>query len=197
MYASTTWNSGAYVDLSLAGQVARAKIHAEDGFSETITGSSLALSTRIGHPYRLGSDWILEPQVQVSVTASHWGDTVDASGKDLVLADDVFGTARASLRLEKTFVTASGGTVRPWLTLGVQNILGETNEALNIALPGTDGEVQAFPAHDLGTSASLDLGVEAKLREGISLFGVASYGRSVSGSDHEERAVNVGVRIRW
>ena len=115
----------------------------------------------------------------------------------MVIDDDAFGTARASLRIEKTFATAKGGTVRPWATLSVQNTVGEKSEALNIALPGTGGETQSFPAHAVGTSATLDLGVEAQLGKGVSLFGAASYGHSLSGSDQEQRAVNVGVRVRW
>ena len=118
-------------------------------------------------------------------------------GKRLAIDDDAFATTRAALRIENTFTTARGGSVRPWLALGVQNTTGEKEDALDIALPATSGDAQAFPAHDIGTSATLDVGVEARLGEGISLFGVGSYGHSVSGSDKKQRAVNLGVRIRW
>ncbi|HZX76841.1 autotransporter-associated beta strand repeat-containing protein [Lysobacter sp.] len=196
MYASTTWSSGAYVDLSLIGQVSRADVRADDGFSQTITGNGLTLNARVGHSYRVASGWVLEPQLQLGAIASNWGDMVDTSGKPLAIDDDTFGIARAALRMEKTYMTAKGGSVRPWATLGVQNTFGESDDALEIGLPGPAG-AQAFPAHDVGTAATVDLGMEARLGEGISLFGVGSYGRSVSGSGQEQRAVNLGVRVRW
>ncbi|MFC5569015.1 autotransporter-associated beta strand repeat-containing protein [Lysobacter yangpyeongensis] len=195
LYASTSWNTSSYVDLTLTAQVPHADIQTEDGFRQTITGNSLALSARAGHSFHLSGGWMLEPQLQFAATAMHWGDTVDASDKQLVIDDDVFGTARASLRVERTRLTANGGTIRPWVTVGVQNTVGEKDDAL--VVPGADGETQPFPAHDVGTSATIDLGVEARLGEGVSLFGAASYGRSVSGSDQEQRSVNVGVRIKW
>jgi fibronectin-binding autotransporter adhesin len=198
MYASTTWRSGAHLDVSLTAQVPRATIQTRDGFSHSINGSSLALSARLAYPYRVGSDgWVLEPQLQLSAVASDWRETTDDSGKQLSINEGGYGIARAALRVEKTFATAKGGTVRPWMTLGVQNTVGDNDEALDITLPGAAAEVEAFPAHDAATSASLDLGIEARLSNGVSLFGVGSYGHSLSGTDEETRAVNIGVRMRW
>ncbi|MGN7916995.1 hypothetical protein, partial [Lysobacter sp. 22409] len=56
---------------------------------------------------------------------------------------------------------------------------------------------QAFPNHELGLMATVDVGVEAELNESVSVFGVLSYGESLEGSDVKQRQANLGVRIRW
>jgi fibronectin-binding autotransporter adhesin len=55
----------------------------------------------------------------------------------------------------------------------------------------------AFTNHELGLTATIDVGVEAELNKSVSLFGVLSYGESVEGTDSEQRQANAGVRIRW
>ena len=63
--------------------------------------------------------------------------------------------------------------------------------------PGVVTSTQAFPNHDLGASATLDMGVEATVSERVSLFGVLSVGTELDGSDYEQREANLGVRVRW
>jgi fibronectin-binding autotransporter adhesin len=111
--------------------------------------------------------------------------------------DDLLSTARVAVRAEKLFETAGGTKVRPWATLGVQDTLGEKDDALVVLPPGPTAQAQAFPNHELGLMATLDIGVEAELNESVSLFGVLSYGESLDGSEAEQRQANLGVRIRW
>jgi fibronectin-binding autotransporter adhesin len=197
-YGSFDGRGGSYIDVSLVAQLPTATITVADGFHERISGQSLSLNTQLGHRFALGSGWTVEPQVQLSGSAMEWGDgQVDASGKQLVLDDDVLGTARASVHVEKVFDTAGGARIRPWATVGVQDTLGEKEEAFSVMLPGSSAGSQAFPSHKLGMTATLDAGVEAELSESTSLFGVLSYGESLRGSESEQLQANVGVRFRW
>ena len=47
------------------------------------------------------------------------------------------------------------------------------------------------------TVRRLNVGVEAKLGNRVSVFGVLSIGQEMEGTDVEQRAANVGVRARW
>jgi fibronectin-binding autotransporter adhesin len=197
MYGSVNWSGGTYLDMSLAAQLPQADIVVADGFQEEIAGNSLTLSAQLGHSFQLGNGWTVEPQVQLSASAMQWGNTVDASGKNLVLDDDLLGTARAAVHAERVFETAGGARIRPWATIGLQDTMGEKENALNIMAPGADTESMGFPNHELGLTATVDVGVETELNKSVSLFGVLSYGESVEGTDSEERQANLGVRIRW
>ncbi|ALN65983.1 outer membrane autotransporter barrel domain protein [Lysobacter antibioticus] len=197
MYGSVSWKNGTYIDLTLIGQLPKATIAAAGGFEETIGGNSLTASAQLGHRFHLSNGWTVEPQVNLSASAMHWEDKTDATGKQLVMDDDLLGTARVAVRAEKLFETAGGTKVRPWVTLGVQDTLGEKDNALVVLPPGPTAQAQAFPNHELGLMATLDIGVEAELNESVSLFGVLSYGESLDGSEAEQRQANLGVRIRW
>jgi fibronectin-binding autotransporter adhesin len=111
--------------------------------------------------------------------------------------DDLVTTARAALRVEKEITRDGGGVIRPWATLGVQKVTGEGEDSVSLATPGATAGAQAFPNHDLGTSASLEVGLEATLNQRVSLFGVLSIGRELDGTDYEQREANLGVRVRW
>ncbi|MDR6842178.1 autotransporter-associated beta strand repeat-containing protein [Pseudoxanthomonas sacheonensis] len=197
MYADTEWHNGNYLDLVLSGHRPGADIRTADGFTQRVTGNSLTLSARVGRSYALDNGWAIEPQLQLTASQMHWQDVVDAAGRELLIDDDLAGTARAALRVEKAFTTAGGASIKPWLTLGVQNVVGEKENGMYLGTPGSMEAAQAFPNHDLGTSASLDIGVEAALKDRLSFFGVLSISQDVDGSDLEQREANMGLRIRW
>jgi fibronectin-binding autotransporter adhesin len=197
MYVNHQWNNGNYLDLVLSGHRPDADIRTADGFTQRVTGNYLTLSARAGRSYRVGDGWMLEPQLQLTASQTHWEDVVDAAGRELLIDDDLVGTARAALRVEKAFTTAGGATIKPWVTLTLQNVVGEKETGMTLAQPGSTDPALAFPNHDLGTSASLDVGVEARIGQRVSLFGVISIGHELDGSDVEQRAANVGVRARW
>ena len=62
---------------------------------------------------------------------------------------------------------------------------------------GSSAAPLGFPNHDLGRTATLDIGVEAELNKSVNLFVVGSYDKSVDGSKFEQRQANLGVRIKW
>jgi fibronectin-binding autotransporter adhesin len=196
MYSSTNWRGGSYVDLSLVGQLPAGTISVDDGFREEISGNTLTLSAQIGHRFHLDNGWTVEPQVQLSAIAMAWGDKVDAGGKQIDIDDDVLGTARAAVRGEKLSETARGARVRTWATFGLQDTVGEKDNALNVMAPGS-AESLDLPNHEAGLAGTFDLGVEAELNKSVSLFGVVSYDKSIEGSDSEQRQANVGIKIRW
>lgn len=197
MYMSHTWDTGSYLNFVLTGQVPHADIHTPDGFRERILGNSLTLSSRIGHRYQLNDGWMLEPQAQLAVSAVSWGSKIDAAGKTLVFNDDLVATARAGLRLEKTIVRDSGAVIRPWATLGVQRTVGGNENSASVLPKASSGTAQLLPNHEFGTSATLDVGLEATLNQRVSMFGVLSIGKEIEGTDYEQRGANVGVRVRW
>jgi fibronectin-binding autotransporter adhesin len=107
------------------------------------------------------------------------------------------GTARTALRVEKEIIRDNGAVIRPWATLGVQKTVGEGDTSMSLMTPGVSSGAQAFPNHDLGTSASLEIGLEATVNQRVSLFGVLSIGKELDGTDYEQREANLGVRVRW
>lgn len=195
MYGSFNWRGGSDVDVSLVAQLPKATVTVADGFHEAISGNSLTLSAQVGHRFALGKGWIVEPQVQLSASAMQWGDQVDASGKRLVLDDDVLGTVRVAVEAQKGFESKGGARVRPWARLGLQDTVGEKAEAVGFTFPGNS--VRALPNHELGLTATLEVGIEAEVTHAVSLYGALSYGESIEGSDAEQRQANLGVRIRW
>ncbi|WP_244755950.1 autotransporter-associated beta strand repeat-containing protein [Pseudoxanthomonas helianthi] len=197
MYMSHTWDTGRYLNFVLTGQVPHADIHSPDGFRDRVLGNSLTLSSRAGHRYQLDGNWILEPQVQLTASAVSWGSKVDAAGKAIVFDDDLVGTARAALRVEKVITRANGSVIRPWATLGVQRNVGGNESSVSVLPQGANPVAQVLPNHDLGTSATLDMGLEAAVNQRVSLFGVASIGKGLEGTDYEQREANIGVRVRW
>lgn len=195
LYGTSEWDSGDYVDLILTGQRPRAEVRTADGFADRIDADTLTLSARYGHRYRLDNGWMLEPQLQLSGSRVRWDDKTDAAGRQLAFDDDLVASARAALRVEKTIATAGGAQIRPWATLAVQNALGGKDNGLRVAQSGV--APSAFPGHDLGTSANLDIGVEAAVDRNVSFFGVISIGQDLQGSDYEQRGLNLGMRVRW
>ncbi|WP_425599970.1 autotransporter outer membrane beta-barrel domain-containing protein [Lysobacter antibioticus] len=197
MYGSVSWQGGTYLDMTLVGQRPEARVAVADGFKQDIGGSSVTASAQLGHRFHLSNGWTVEPQLQLSASAMQWQDQRDASGKQLVMDDDLLGTVRAAVRAEKRFETAGGARIRPWATLGLQDTVGEKDDALLVVPIGSGTQPQAFPNHELGLMATVDVGIEAELNESVSLFGVLSYGESLEGSDVKQRQANLGVRIRW
>ena len=195
MYLSQDWDSGSYLNLVLTGLVPHAKIHTADGFTSRVTGNTLTLSSRLGHRFRFNGGWVLEPQVQLAASAVHWGDTVDGAGKELVIDDDVVGTARAAVRFERVMVRGDNSIIRPWVTLGVQKNVGEKQNGASLVQ--SNGGAVDLPAHELGSSITLDVGLEAMLNKRVSVFGVVSVGEELEGTDFEQREANLGIRVRW
>ncbi len=197
MYMSHSWDTGGYLNLVLTGHLPRADIRTSDGFSEHLPGNSVTFSSRVGHRYRLQNNWTLEPQAQVTVSAVGWGSKTDQAGKEVRFDDDLVTLARTALSIEKEITRDDGSLIRPWATLGVQKIVGQNETSVSLMTPGATGDAQAFPNHQLGTSATLEVGVEATLNQRTSLFGVLSVGKQLDGTDYEQREANIGVRVRW
>ena len=85
--------------------------------------------------------------------------------------------------------------MRPWATVAVADTLGEATDALR--LHAADGAVFTMPGHDLGLAATLDLGVEARVGEGLDLYGTMSAAERLRGSHVSQRQATLGVRWHW
>ena len=106
-------------------------------------------------------------------------------------------TTRVAVRMEKVFEAAGGARIRPWATLGLQDTLGEKQSSVYVRAARSSAAALGFPNHDLGRTATLDIGVEAELNKSVNLFVVGSYEKSVDGSKFEQRQANLGVRVKW
>ncbi|MGR4867942.1 autotransporter-associated beta strand repeat-containing protein [Variovorax sp. LARHSF232] len=197
-YGSMTWRSGTYVDVTATGQMAtKAKITTADGYEQSIRSGSMAMNARLGHRFKPGDGWTVEPQLQLGVSWMAGDHLQDASGKQLTIEDAVLRTTRVAVRMEKVFEAAGGARIRPWATLGLQDTLGEKQSSVYVGAAGSGAAPLGFPNHDLGRTATLDIGVEAELNKSVNLFVVGSYDKSVDGSKFEQRQANLGVRIKW
>jgi fibronectin-binding autotransporter adhesin len=196
-YGSLYWSDGSYLDTVVSGQRARARVRTSDGFTQSLSGGSVTVSAKAGHRYQLDSGWTLEPFVKLAATQVHWNSTVDANQRELTFANHWLGTASTGLRMERIFTTDRGATIRPWATFTVLRTLNQATDGLRVVEPGVGGNTLMLPNQDLGTTARLDAGVEARLNPSVSLFGVLSASRELSGSKYREESANLGVRVRW
>ncbi|NII73992.1 fibronectin-binding autotransporter adhesin [Dyella sp. SG562] len=196
-YGSLYWNDGSYLDTVVSGQRARARIRTPDGFTQSLSGGSVTVSAKAGHRYRLDSGWTLEPFAKLAATQVHWNSMVDNNQRELIFANHWMGTASTGLRMERVFTTDRGAMIRPWMTLTVLRTLNQATDSLQVVEPGVGGNSMLLPNQDLGTTARLDAGVEARLNTSVSLFGVLSASRELGGSKYREESANVGVRVRW
>lgn len=99
--------------------------------------------------------------------------------------------------MEKEITRDNGTVIQPWAILGVQKLLGAKDSSMSLMASGETASAQAFPNHDLGTSTTLEVGLEATLNQRVSLFGVLSIGKELDGTDYEQHEAHVGVRVRW
>jgi len=196
-YGSLYWNDGSYLDTVVSGQRARAHIRTSDGFTQSLSGGSVTVSAKLGHRYQLDSGWTFEPHVKLAATQVHWNSMVDANQRALTFNNHWMGTATVGLRMERVFTTDRGAMIKPWATLAVQRTLNQATDALQVVEPGVGGNSLMLPNQDLGTTVRLDAGVEAWLNPSVSLFGVLSASRELSGSKYREESANAGVRVRW
>jgi fibronectin-binding autotransporter adhesin len=196
-YGSLFWNNGTYLDTVVSGQRIRARVRTSDGFEQAVRGGSVTVSTKLGRRMELDNGWSIEPSVQVAATDLHWNDIVDKGNRGLTFDNHWIGTARAGFRTEKMFTTDSGATIKPWVSVALQDSFNQKSNALNVLEPGEAGPGMALPNQDLGLAVRVDAGVEAKLNDNVSVFGVLSETHELRGSDYRERAANLGVRVRW
>lgn len=195
LYGTREWDNGHYVNLVVSAQRPQAEVRSADGFTDRLDADTFTLSARYGHRHHLDNGWTLEPQVQLSGSRVHWDDKTDAAERQLSFDDDLVATARVALRVEKTIDTAGGARLRPWATIAVRDTFDGNDNGLRVA--GSGLAPGAFPGHDLGTSANLDIGLEATVDRRLSFFGTISVGQDLGGSDYEQRGINLGMRVRW
>jgi fibronectin-binding autotransporter adhesin len=145
----------------------------------------------------MDNGWSVEPSLQLAATQVRWNDIVDNGNRQLTFNNHWLGYARAGLRAEKMFTTDGGATIKPWVSVAMQDSLSQEAAALQVLEPGEVGHGLALPNQNLGLAVRLDAGVEAKLNKSVSLFGVLSASHELQGSKYREQAANVGVRVRW
>ena len=192
-YASRTWSGGRFLDTTLAAHRPRTHVRTEDGHADSVLGNGLALRVQGGQRRHMGA-WVLEPQVELGLSAQHWRDRYDAGGRDVVLTDDVLGTMRVALRTERPFEARGGRHVRPWASLALGETTGEAREPLRVRAP--DGDF-ALPGPASGLRATFDVGVEATFGPGLQGFATLSFVEALAGTDIAQRQATAGLRWTW
>jgi len=194
-YGTFNADNGWHVDGTAIGQLNEGTVTAPDGFSQDVVGESLGLHVRAGRAFTTTNGWRFDPQLTLGAIGLRWRDLVDASGKQLVLADDVVGTARAELRAERGFDTAGGTHWQPWVVVGLEDTFGENTDALSVMQPG--GSSRPFANHASGLAATLDLGVELRTSAKLSWFGSVAWGHALQGTDMDRGQATLGARLQW
>ncbi|BCT92893.1 hypothetical protein LYSHEL_19170 [Lysobacter helvus] len=194
-YGSYDPNGGWHVDATAIGQLNEGTVHAPDGFSQDVVGESVGLHVRTGRAFTTASGWRFDPQLTLGAIGLHWRDLVDASDKVLVIADDVVGTARAEMRVERGFDTTGGTHWQPWVVAGLEDTFGENADALSVMAQG--GSARQFPNHASGLAATLDLGVEVRTSAKLSWFGSVAWGHALQGTDMDRGQATLGARVQW
>jgi len=193
--AYATWknDSGLYVDGVLQAGRHRYTASPALGFSNAGKGSSLLASIEVGQAFPLGSNWTIEPQLQLV----HQRIRLDDSGivGALVQQNNHNGwLVRAGVRVKGEIAT-SAGALQPYVRFNVYRSGSGTDVASFIGPAATTN----IATRTGGTSSELAVGATLQLTPSTSLY--AEVGKLwASGGDTRTRSgVNgtVGVKIRW
>lgn len=195
-YATLFWNNTTYLDLVANYSSLNADISNDDyninqyttlaAFNDDVDGDAFALSAEIGHRIDLAKSWILEPEAQLTYSSVRWDDSHNDT-YDVNYENGNYFTARAGLRIEKTFKINGDSEFKPWFRA---NILQEFGDDVTV-----DINNESFDSYDFGTYAQFDLGTTYVIKENIQLYGNGTYRSDFS--DYDAYEIGGGLRISW
>ncbi|WP_241027107.1 autotransporter outer membrane beta-barrel domain-containing protein [Variovorax sp. RKNM96] len=194
LYGNFTSDAGFYADAVLQGGRHRYTTGSFDSSpSASGKGKSTLLSLEVGQSFALGSDWKIEPQLQLVHQRVNLDD-VTLFGARVAQDTDSGWTVRAGVRVKGQIATGAG-VLQPYARLNVYRTSSGTDEARFIGPAGwTD-----IGTRTGGTSTELAGGATLAIGERTSLY--AEVGKLfASGGDARVKSginASLGMRVKW
>ncbi|MGF6350498.1 autotransporter outer membrane beta-barrel domain-containing protein [Variovorax sp. W2I14] len=194
LYGGFTSDGGFYADAVLQGGRHRYTAGPLDSSpSASGKGKSTLLSLEVGQSFALGSDWKIEPQLQLVHQRLNLDD-VSLSGARISQDTDSGWTVRAGVRVKGQIATGAG-LLQPYARLNVYRTSSGTDVARFIGPAGwTD-----IGTRTGGTSTEFAGGATLAVGERTSLY--AEVGKLfASGGDARVKSginASVGMRVKW
>jgi outer membrane autotransporter protein len=167
----------------------------------SVSGSAFAASLEGGYPFHLAPSWTLEPQAQLIYQYVQLGSGADLFGQtSFGDTNDVRGRigAKLSYALLNGF-SGPNGAALPVTLWGRVNLwhdfIGSAPSATFAALSGLnpvtlDGTLG-------GTWGQVDVGVDARVTNSVSVFGSAFYDHSIDGGSSWSAGGRIGVSVEF
>jgi len=194
LYGSFTSDVGFYADAVLQGGRHRYTAGPLDSSpSASGKGKSTLLSLEVGQSFALGSDWKIEPQLQLVHQRVNLDD-VALFGARVSQDTDSGWIVRAGVRL-KGQIAAGAGVLQPYARLNVYRTSSGTDVARFIGPAG----VTDIGTRTGGTSTELAAGATLAVGERTSLYAEAGKLFASGGNARVKSGINasLGMRVKW
>ncbi|MFC0282160.1 autotransporter outer membrane beta-barrel domain-containing protein [Camelimonas abortus] len=184
---------GWYVDAVIQGTNYQSRAHSWLGEGISTSGWGFAASLEAGAPLQLGHGWLIEPQAQLVYQHISLNGDFDRFGRvDYGGSDAAYG--RLGLRLARNWTTEAGGRFLTWARVNVWHDFGAQASTRFSNLYGLNPVTLKT---DLGGSwAQLQLGLSAKVADGLTAFASGDYNVSLAEQGHAWGG-RVGLRLVW
>lgn len=185
-----TWvgPAGGYVDVVAMGTRFHGRSRSARGYTLDLDGHGIAVSVEGGYPFRLSSQWLLEPQAQV-VGQKITVDTAHDPVSEVAFDSKHYWRARVGARLKGAY-RIGGTAVEPSL----RGNLWHTFKGEDAV---TFDDVDTLRSQHRATQAQLGVGIAARLSDDVSLYLNTDYARSLDSQPQESLQGSLGLRISW
>jgi subtilase-type serine protease len=194
LYGNFTSDAGFYADAVLQGGRHRYTAGPLDSSpSASGKGKSTLLSLEVGQSFALGSDWKIEPQLQLVHQRLNLDD-VTLFGARVSQDTDSGWTVRAGVRVKGQIATGAG-VLQPYARLNVYRTSSGTDVARFIGPAGwTD-----IGTRTGGTSTELAGGATLAIGERTSLYAEVGKLFAAGGNARVKSGINasLGMRVKW
>jgi fibronectin-binding autotransporter adhesin len=195
-YATFRRDGGFYVDSVLQGAFHRATVRPDVSAASNVKGASLMASVEVGQPVALGSNWTIEPQVQLMHQRLDL-DTTTLSGVTTVHHDTANGWAlRVGARLQGKFATRAG-RLQPYGRFNAYASTHGTDHA-NFGA-GTAASTTRIDTRTGGASTEIALGATLAMSNNVTLYGEMGKLWAAGGDARTHSGVSgsVGLTFGW
>ena len=193
-YLSGRSHSGLHIDGLLQASRHSLKAASEDGTRLSTHGTGWLASAEVGQAFTLTPSLALEPQLQYTVQGLSLGDAQDEAA-----SLSWSGSRRQSVRAGLKLGTPQGAKAKLawWVTPSVTQSYGGRS-GFTASVPGVAGSEASFRRTLSGTRVGLSGGVNAHIRENVTLGVQAGWSESLHGGEAGGYSgmLNLGVSFR-
>ncbi|MBU1444584.1 MAG: autotransporter outer membrane beta-barrel domain-containing protein [Gammaproteobacteria bacterium] len=192
-YGTYTADSGWYADAVLQHGRHTYRASPNLGLSTSAKGTSTLVSLEAGKAFDLGTQWKIEPSVQIAHQRMNLDDST-IPGAVVQLDTHSGWTARAGVRVKGQFATGVG-TLQPYARLNFYRSSGGNDVARFVGPAGSTDIASAAG----GSSTELAAGMTLALGERTSVYAEAGKLWASGGDARVKSGVqgSVGLRVKW
>jgi len=191
--AWVTWqqHDGWYVDAVVGAQRYRGAVDTDLRGKDIarLRANGRLLSVESGHPFQLGADWSLEPQVQLSWQTLTFQPLRDKDNVVAALGDAQQLTTRLGARLRHT-------TNGQWIPYARVDIVGSTG-GRGHAVFDTPGDDMIFAGGRAGRQLRAGAGLVSNPWANVQLYGEGTWRTAIGSHGFRGWAGNLGIRVSF